>query len=135
MIRKQTVYLCLSAMFLALALLLPFLTGQIPRFGNMFSPMHLPVLLCGFICGKWWGAGVGLVAPILRFALFQMPPMPGCLSMMAELCVYGLTAGLLFDVLTRRTRIHKTAAAYISLLCAISITADSNSSGSISSGT
>ena len=43
--------LVLAAMFLALALVLPFLTGQIPQIGGMLLPMHLPVLLCGFLCG------------------------------------------------------------------------------------
>ncbi|MDO4573109.1 MAG: ECF transporter S component, partial [Clostridia bacterium] len=43
--------LCLAAMFLALGLVLPFLTGQIPQIGNMLLPMHIPVLLCGLICG------------------------------------------------------------------------------------
>ena len=43
--------LVLSAMFLALALVLPFLTGQIPQIGGMLLPMHLPVFLCGLICG------------------------------------------------------------------------------------
>ena len=35
----------LSALFLALALVLPFLTGQIPEVGSMLCPMHIPVLL------------------------------------------------------------------------------------------
>ena len=61
-IRKLTY----SAFFLALALVLPFLTGQIPQIGAMLSPMHIPVLLCGFVCGWPWGMGVGLIAPLLR---------------------------------------------------------------------
>ena len=57
---KKLVY---SALFLALALVLPFLTGQIQTFGQMLAPMHLPVLLCGFVCGPVWGLAVGAVAP------------------------------------------------------------------------
>lgn len=45
-----------SALCLALCLVLPFLTGQIPQIGGMLCPMHFPVLLCGFLCGPWWGA-------------------------------------------------------------------------------
>ena len=56
----------LTAFFIALALLLPLLTVQNPQIGNMFSPMHIPVLLCGFICGWPWGLIAGLVSPILR---------------------------------------------------------------------
>ncbi|MBQ4316955.1 MAG: ECF transporter S component, partial [Clostridia bacterium] len=48
-----------SSMFLALALLLPFLTAQIKPFGSALCPMHLPVILCGFICGPSWGMAVG----------------------------------------------------------------------------
>ena len=62
-----------SSLFLALALVMPFMTGQIPEIGSMLCPMHLPVLLCGFICGWGWGLAVGAVAPILRSLLFFMP--------------------------------------------------------------
>ena len=55
--------LTLSALFLALALALPFLTGQIPQLGSALLPMHLPVLLCGMICGWPWGLAVGLICP------------------------------------------------------------------------
>ena len=74
--------LVLSGLFLALALVLPFFTGQIPQIGEILCPMHLPVILCGFVCGGGWGAAVGFVAPLLRYLLFQMPPIyPAGLSM------------------------------------------------------
>ena len=44
-IRKLTY----SALFLALAMVLPFVTGQIPQIGSMLSPMHIKVLLCGLL--------------------------------------------------------------------------------------
>lgn len=94
--------LAFSGMFLALALLLPFLTGQIPQFGSMLLPMHIPVLLCGFICGWPWGLAVGAVAPLLRFALFGMPPLyPIGAAMALELAVYGLLTGLLYRKLPK----------------------------------
>ena len=52
---SKTIKLTLSAMFLALGFVLPFFTGQIPQIGNMLLPMHLPVLLCGLICGWQYG--------------------------------------------------------------------------------
>lgn len=89
--------LTLSAMFLAVALTLPFLTGQIPEIGAMLCPMHLPVLLCGFFCGAPWGLAVGLIAPLLRSMLFGMPPMfPTGLAMAFELAAYGAISGLLY---------------------------------------
>ena len=94
--------LVLSGLLLALGLVLPFVTGQIPEVGNMLLPMHLPVLICGLVCGWKWGAAVGFVLPLLRSLLFQMPPLlptmrtGGALCMAFELMTYGLVAGLLY---------------------------------------
>lgn len=104
--------LVLSAMFLALALTLPFLTGQIPQIGSMLSPMHFPVLLCGFSCGPLAGLVVGAIAPILRFALFGMPPLvPTGAAMAFELAAYGLVSGWMNRKLPR-----KTGFLYVSLI-------------------
>jgi thiamine transporter ThiT len=95
--------LTLSGMFLAVALVMPFLTGQIPQIGSMLCPMHLPVLLCGFFCGAWIGAAVGFCAPLLRSFLFGVPHfMPDAVAMCFELAVYGAVAGLLYSRLPRR---------------------------------
>ena len=75
--------LTVAAMMLALALLLPFLTGQVPAIGKMLAPMHLPVLLCGLLCGPIFGFAVGIVAAPLRFVLFGAPQMPNVLYMTA----------------------------------------------------
>ena len=92
-----------SALCLALALVLPFLTGQIPQIGSALCPMHLPVLLCGFLCGWPWGLAVGFIAPLLRSVIFGMPPMiPTALAMAFELAVYGGMAGFLHRKLPRR---------------------------------
>ena len=107
--------LVLAALCLALCMVLPFLTGQIPEIGNMLCPMHIPVLLCGFLVGPFWGAVVGLIAPLLRFALFGMPKLfPTGIAMCAELAVYGAVSGLLYARLPR-----KTVNLYISLVTAM----------------
>lgn len=49
--QKNTFNLALAAMFLALAYVMPVLTGQVPQIGAMLCPMHVPVILCGYICG------------------------------------------------------------------------------------
>ena len=86
-----------AAICLALALVLPFLTGQIPQIGSALCPMHIPVLLCGFLCGWPWGLAVGFIAPLLRSVLFGMPVMvPGAVAMAFELAVYGCVAGFLY---------------------------------------
>ncbi len=88
--------LALSAMFLALGLVLPFITGQVPQIGNMLLPMHIPVLLCGLICGWQYGGVVGFVCPLLRSAVFAAPPMPMAVGMAFELCAYGVIVGWLY---------------------------------------
>ena len=110
-IRKLTY----SALFLALCLVLPFLTGQIPNIGSMLSPMHIPVLLCGMVCGWPWGLLVGFIAPIMRSLLFGMPPMfPTAISMAFELAAYGAISGILYKVLPK-----KPAYTYVSLIVAM----------------
>ena len=111
---KQVKRLVYSAMCLALCLVLPFLTGQIPEVGSMLLPMHIPVLLCGFLCGAGWGAAVGFTAPLLRHLLFSMPPMPGCISMAFELATYGLVVGLLHKKMGKSMK-----GVYVSLICAM----------------
>lgn len=91
---KKLVY---SALCLAIALVLPIITGNIQTIGNMLCPMHIPVLLCGFICGPWWGLVVGALAPLVRFLIFSMPPIyPTAIAMAFELAAYGFFAGMLY---------------------------------------
>lgn len=101
--KNQIMRLSLSAMLLAIGLVLPFLTGQIPEVGSMLLPLHLPALVCGFVCGWQWGLAVGFVLPILRSVLFGMPPMvPTALAMAFELAAYGAFAGWLYHKLAGR---------------------------------
>jgi len=96
--------LVLAAMFVALGLVLPFLTMQIPSVGSMLLPMHLPVLLCGFVCGGPLGLLVGAVTPLLRSVLFGMPPLfPTAIAMAFELAAYGLLTGLFHRALPKTT--------------------------------
>ena len=90
-----------AALCLALCLYLPFLTGQIPQIGKALSPMHIPVLLCGFLCGWPYALAVGFIAPFLRFLLFHMPEMPMGIAMAFELAAYGLLASLLYRALPK----------------------------------
>ena len=94
--QKSLRRLILAAMFLALAMVLPILTGQLQQTGNALCPMHILVLLCGFFCGPWYALAVGAIAPLLRFLLFGMPPlMPIGIAMCFELATYGFVSGLL----------------------------------------
>lgn len=109
---KQLTY---SAVLLAAALLLPLLTGGDMKLGNMLCLMHIPVLLCGYICGPYWGAAVGVTAPLLRGVIFGKPPfMPTGICMAAELMAYGLFAGLFYKLFPK-----KLPYLYLSLICAM----------------
>ena len=104
-----------AAVFLALAFVMPFLTGQIPEIGSMLCPMHIPVLLCGFVCGWPWGIAVGFIAPLLRSLTLGMPPLfPTALCMAFELAAYGAVAGIMHKILPR-----KKGYIYCSLLTAM----------------
>ena len=104
-----------SALCLALALVLPFLTGQIPQIGSALCPMHIPVLLCGFLCGWPWGLAVGFIAPLLRSVIFGMPVMiPGAVAMAFELATYGAVAVFLYRKFPK-----KLPGIYVSLLIAM----------------
>lgn len=114
--REKTRKLVLSALFLALCLVLPVITAGIPTIGNMLLPMHIPVLLCGLICGWPCGLVIGFAAPLLRSLLFGMPPLyPVAIAMAFELAAYGFIIGLLYA----RARRRSVAALYGSLLAAM----------------
>lgn len=108
--------LVLSALFLAIGMVLPLLTGQIKEIGDSLLPMHLPVMLCGFICGAKYGTAVGLMLPFLRSITFGMPPIyPNAVWMSLELATYALVIGLLYNTAKKRS----TARLYISLICSM----------------
>ena len=110
MSNNSTRNMVIAAVCLALCMVLPFLTGQIPEIGSALSPMHIPVFLCGFAAGWPYALVVGLIAPVLRFALFGMPPLfPVGAAMAFELATYGIVSGLLYRALPRRkTSIYVT---------------------------
>lgn len=106
-----------AALCLALGLLLPFFSLQIPEIASKMSPMHIPVLLCGFVCGWKWGLLVGFVTPLLRSVLFHMPAMmPNAVGMAFELAAYGCASGILYALLPK-----KTVYVYVSLIGAMLI--------------
>lgn len=112
---KQLVY---TAFFITLGLLLPFLTAQIPQIGQMLLPMHLPVLLCGFLCGAPMGLLAGAITPLLRSILFASPVFyPHAVAMAFELATYGFISGLIYYLLQKRY--NKIWTVYFSLLFAM----------------
>jgi len=114
--RKHTKNLTLSAMFVAIGLVLPMITGNIPQIGNMLLPMHIPVFLCGLICGWQYGLAVGAILPLMRSFLFGMPPLyPVAIAMTFELATYGFVAGFLYN----RSKWQCVIALYRSMILAM----------------
>jgi uncharacterized membrane protein len=102
---------------LALGMVLPFLTGQIPSVGSRLLPMHIPALLTGYISGPMYGLLVGFVMPLFRSMIFGMPPMfPTAVAMAFELATYGFIAGLLYRRMNKNT-----GNIYLSLIIAMII--------------
>lgn len=100
-----------SAMLICMGILLPFITASNMQLGNMFCLMHIPILLCGFVCGWQWGAAAGIITPLLRHLVFSAPPMPTAGFMALELCGYGMLCGLFYKLLPK-----KNGYIYISLM-------------------
>ena len=101
-IKPKTKELVSAALFLALGMVLPFMTGQIKEIGDSLLPMHLAVMLCGFVSGHRYGLVVGLILPILRSMAFGMPPLyPNSVWMALELGTYGFVTGFLYNKLNK----------------------------------
>lgn len=112
---KNTKKLVLAALFMALGLILPFITMQIPAIGKMLCPMHIPIMLCGIFCGWQYGIAVGFITPLLRSVLFGMPVMiPNGVAMAFELATYGAVIAVMYAKLPK-----KIWGTYISLITAM----------------
>ena len=97
MLKRKTEKLALTGMLMGVGILLPLATAHglgLP--GTVLLPMHIPVLLCGLVCGPLYGAVCGLLLPILNCALTGMPVLYPMMPIMAmELLTYGLVSGLM----------------------------------------
>lgn len=106
----------ITAVCIALCYALPLLFHGIQGAGNIFTPMHIPVFICGLVCGWQYGLLCGIVGPALSSAMTGMPPAAMLPSMMVELAVYGVVTGLLMKVIRTKSTV---ADVYICLIIAI----------------
>jgi len=105
----------LTAVFIAMCVVLPMAFHAV-GLGSTFAPMHIPVLMCGLVCGGGYGLLCGLVGPLLSSVLTGMPGAAILPSMVPELMTYGLFTG----VLMKHVRTGKLYAdLYISLVTAM----------------
>lgn len=118
--RKSPLYpMLITAVLLAVGLVLPFVTGQMQVIGKLLSPLHIPAFICGLTCGWFWGGLLGAILPLLRMALFGMPALPMALPMAFELCAYGVLCGVFYPVLIRAFRGMRLPAMLATLLGAM----------------
>ena len=102
--------LVFTAACVALCLVLPMAFHSIPNAGTIFLPMHIPVLLCGLICGWPYGGVCGLIGPLISSLVTGMPPVAMLPSMVVECCAYGFVTGMLMRHLHAK---HAVADMYI----------------------
>ena len=113
--RTNTKLLVLTAMFIAIGIVLPMAFHSIPNAGKIMLPMHIPVILCGFICGPIYGLAAGVLTPILSSVMTEMPPLyPMAVIMLCELATYGFVSGILI-------RVIKTKWAIVNIYLALAI--------------
>lgn len=109
--------LTLSAMFIAIGILLPMVTANIPEIGMALLPMHLPVLLAGLIVGAKHALLIGAIVPIARYFIFGMPVLfPMGASMALELATYGLVIGIIYGMFLNRNIVTLYTSLVIAML-------------------
>lgn len=106
----------ITAVCIALCYVIPLMFHGIQNAGSIFCPMHIPVFICGLICGWQFGLLCGIAGPALSSALSGMPPVAILPSMMVELAAYGTAAGLMMKLVRTKSTY---ADLYISLIVAI----------------
>ena len=102
-IMHTTLKLVYSALFLALAIILPTVISMgSQKLGQSLLPMHIPVMLCGFTCGAPYGMAIGFISPLLKFILTGLPQTTTAIAMAFELATYGIICGLLYKVFPKK---------------------------------
>ncbi len=107
--------ICITGICIALCYVFP-LAFHAVGLGKALLPMHVPVLLCGMLCGGVYGMICGIAGPVLSSALTGMPSPAALVSMAPELAVYGLASGIAYRLVQTK---HPIADLYISLIGAM----------------
>ena len=114
--RFNTRALVFAGLCVALGVVLPMAFHSLPDGGRVFLPMHIPVLLCGLLCGPWYGLGCGILAPLLSHLITGMPMAAALPGMLCELAAYGFLSGLVSTLVHTQKRV---TGVYIALVCAM----------------
>lgn len=114
--RNSIKNMTMAAVCVALCVVLPIAFHSIPDAGSVFLPMHIPVLICGMICGWPYGFICGLMGPLISSALTGMPPIAFLPGMMVECAAYGMVSGLMLKYVHTKSTY---ADLYIALITAM----------------
>ncbi|MBQ1287538.1 MAG: ECF transporter S component [Erysipelotrichaceae bacterium] len=115
---NNTKKLVLTALSAAIGVVLPQAFHMIPNAGSVILPMHIPVLIAGFLVGPVYGLACGILTPLLSHLIFSMPPAPVLPGMLCELAVYGLMSGLLNKAVKMENQLAKVYVVLIgAMLC------------------
>ena len=113
---KPVKLLALTALFIAVGIILPSVFHAFGA-GSVFLPMHIPVLMCGLICGPFWGLAAGVITPVLSSMMTGMPAAGYLPSMLCELAAYGFFSGLFIQIIhTSRTFINLYASLILTMM-------------------
>lgn len=108
----------ITAICIALCVVLPQALHAIPNAGSIYLPMHIPIILCGLICGWQYGLLCGIAGVGLSHLITGMPPVAALPSMMIECAVYGLMCGIMMKIVKTK-KVY--ADLYISLIVSMLI--------------
>lgn len=106
----------ITAVCIALCVVLPQAFHAIPNAGSIYCPMHIPVLLCGLICGWQYALLCGIAGPLVSALITGMPPAAVLPGMLVECAAYGALTGLMMQ-LVHTKKVYPDL--YISLLVAM----------------
>lgn len=101
----------MTAICIALCYVLPLAFHALGG-GTYFSPMHIPVLLCGLVCGPGYGLFCGLAGSLIC-STTGMPNVTQLPYFLPELMTYGLMCGLMMKAIHTK---HTLADVYISMI-------------------
>jgi len=103
----------LSGLLLATGIILPMLFHMFGMTGPIALPMHIPVLIGGFLLSPQLALLLGIITPVISGLLTGMPIMfPMGIIMAVELGIYGLTASLM----TAKLKLPSIPALIISMI-------------------
>lgn len=94
---KQSKQITTSGLLIATGIILPMIFHTFALGGQIFLPMHIPILLGGFLLTPLFAVLVGCATPVLSWLLTGMPPLfPGSIHMLFELAVYAFVVSYLY---------------------------------------